>query len=82
MSFIEIFTYKTSTGKRPYASWECELDEKTRAVVKIRLDRIRLGNFGDTKKLSAPKVSMNFVSTMGLVTEFILANTGQRLSSC
>ncbi len=49
MSLIKIIIYSTSTGSEPYCSWEDKLDTKTKAVVKNRLDRIKLGNFGDAK---------------------------------
>ena len=51
MNLIEIVLYATGTGKEPFSDWEDGLDKKMRAVVMERLDRIRLGNFGDTKRL-------------------------------
>ncbi len=51
MSLLKIFIYSTSTGKEPYANWEDSLDTMTRAVVKNRLERIKLGNFGDAKMI-------------------------------
>jgi len=53
MSFINIFTYKTSTGKEPFSDWRDSLDQKARAIVRTRIDRIRLGNFGDSKILKS-----------------------------
>jgi putative addiction module killer protein len=47
MSPIKIIIYSTSTGKEPYSEWEERLDKMTMAIVKNRLDRVRLGNFGD-----------------------------------
>jgi len=49
MNLIKIIIYSTSTGKEPYSTWEDKLDTKSQAVVKNRLDRIRVGNFGDAK---------------------------------
>ena len=49
MAAIKIIIYSTSTGNEPYSTWEGELDTKTKAIVKNRLDRVRLGNFGDAK---------------------------------
>ena len=49
MGTIKILIYATSTGNEPYSTWEDDLDTKARAVVKNRLDRIRLSNFGDAK---------------------------------
>ncbi|MCL4229165.1 type II toxin-antitoxin system RelE/ParE family toxin [Candidatus Dependentiae bacterium] len=51
MTTIKIIIYKTSTNKEPYADWENQLDIKMLAVIKSRLNRIKLGNFGDAKKL-------------------------------
>ena len=46
MKLIKIVIYSTKTGKEPYSEWEDGLDKKTQAIVKNRLDRISLGNFG------------------------------------
>ena len=51
MSFINIVIYKTSAGKVPFIDWLEDLDKTTRSIVKTRLDRLRLGNFGDTKSI-------------------------------
>lgn len=51
MSFIKIVTYTTSRGKSPFWDWESNLDFKVQAIVANRLDRIRLGNFGDCKSI-------------------------------
>jgi putative addiction module killer protein len=47
----ELFTieyYETDTGKCPYLEWEGELTTELRAQIRKRLNRVRLGNFGDT----------------------------------
>jgi putative addiction module killer protein len=49
MNLIKIIIYSTSSGSEPYSKWEDKLDTKGQSVVKNRLDRIRLGNFGDAK---------------------------------
>ena len=47
---IEIKEYLTTAGRSPFADWLLALKEvTTRARVLARLNRIRLGNFGDTK---------------------------------
>jgi putative addiction module killer protein len=47
---IEIKEYLAPTGRSPFADWLLALkDVTTRARVLVRLNRIRLGNFGDTK---------------------------------
>jgi putative addiction module killer protein len=52
MNPIKIIIYSTCTGNEPYSTWEDKLDTKAKAVIKNRLDRIRLGNFGDAKIIS------------------------------
>lgn len=48
---IEILYFEFDDEKSPYLEWESELDMRTRGVVWARLNRIRLGNFGDCKSL-------------------------------
>ena len=44
--------YVTGNGKVPYSLWLHSLkDIRTRAVIRVRLNRIRLGNFGDCKSV-------------------------------
>lgn len=50
---IEIEIYETANGKRPFESWLRDIKEvHTRAKVRIRLDRLQMGNFGDCKTIS------------------------------
>ncbi len=49
MNLIKILLYSTPSNKEPYSDWENRLDKMARAIIKNRLDRIRLGNFGDAK---------------------------------
>jgi putative addiction module killer protein len=51
MKLIKIIIYATATGKEPFSDWQDELDKKMRAIVRNRLDRIVLGNFGDAKMI-------------------------------
>lgn len=51
MNTIEIVIYTTKTGKSPFSQWEDKLDTKSQAIIANRLDRIRLGNFGDCKPI-------------------------------
>lgn len=44
---IVIEYYETSNGKCPYLEWESELPKELRAQIRKRLNRVRLGNFGD-----------------------------------
>ena len=51
MSLIKIIIYSTSTGKEPYSDWEDGLDIATQTIIKNRLDRVTLGNFGNAKMI-------------------------------
>lgn len=52
MNEIDIEIYETATGKRPFEIWIKEIREiHTRAKILTRLDRLKLGNFGDCKTL-------------------------------
>jgi putative addiction module killer protein len=44
---IDIAYLEAGNGKSPYLEWEKKLDISTRAVVRSRMNRVRLGNFGD-----------------------------------
>jgi putative addiction module killer protein len=49
---IRIEFYETVNGKRPFEIWLRAMKEQhTRARVLMRLDRLKLGNFGDCKTL-------------------------------
>jgi len=46
--------YVTGAGRNPFRDWLHALgDVHARARVRVRLNRVRLGNFGDTKSLGA-----------------------------
>jgi putative addiction module killer protein len=65
MELIKIVIYSTKTGKVPYSEWEDGLDKKTNAIVKNRLDRIRLGNFGKVKTIKGSKDIWEIVLDIG-----------------
>ncbi len=44
---IEVSYLELDSGGSPYLEWEGELDTVVRAAVRIRINRVRLGNFGD-----------------------------------
>ena len=44
---ITIEYYILENGKSPYVEWEADLPKDIRAQVRKRLNRVRLGNFGD-----------------------------------
>ncbi len=47
---IEIRIYRGRGSKAPFSQWLASLkDKRTTAAVQARLNRIRLGNFGDSK---------------------------------
>ena len=49
---IELLEYLTESGRNPFREWLEELrDRQARAKVRVRLNRIRLGNFGDCKSV-------------------------------
>lgn len=50
----EVWEYLTPDGRRPFHQWLKSLrDIKTRALVRQRLNRVRLGNLGHCKRLTA-----------------------------
>lgn len=48
---IEIINYSTKSGKEPFADWFDMLDNNVKGIIRARIARIRLGNFGDCKPL-------------------------------
>ncbi|HSX11111.1 MAG TPA: type II toxin-antitoxin system RelE/ParE family toxin [Chlamydiales bacterium] len=45
---IEVSYLELDNGVFPYLEWEAGLDTVARAAVRIRINRVRLGNFGDS----------------------------------
>lgn len=53
MEAFEIIIYSTSEGKEPFNIWLQSLDDKVaQRLVLLRLQRLRLGLFGDCKSIS------------------------------
>lgn len=51
---IELLEYLTENGQNPFRDWlEGLRDQQARARIRVRLNRIRLGNFGDSKSVGA-----------------------------
>jgi len=48
---VELLYLELDKGKSPYRKWESELDSSARAIVWTRINRVRLGNFGDCEPL-------------------------------
>ena len=54
MDLIETIAYQTLQGKIPYQEWLQSLrDSQMKARIRTRVDRLRLGNFGDCKNVGA-----------------------------
>lgn len=47
MAKIKIDYYETSSGKSPFVEWLEDLDKPIRYIIKTRLARVMVGNFGD-----------------------------------
>ena len=47
----ELILYQTETGKEPFSEWLNDLDRITRNRVRVRLDRVEQGNYGDHKSV-------------------------------
>lgn len=49
---IELLEYVTEDGRNPFRKWLLSLkDRAARARIRVRLNRVRLGNFGDCKSV-------------------------------
>lgn len=49
---IEVLEYLTKDGRNPFSEWLLGLKDRTaRARIRVRLNRVRLGNFGDCKSV-------------------------------
>ena len=48
---FEIIAYRDETNKEPFAEWLHDLDFKLQNTILSRLNRIKLGNFGDCKSV-------------------------------
>lgn len=50
----EIRIYQTADGSEPFSKWYQRLkDRKGKQIIRARLARLRLGNFGDCKSVGA-----------------------------
>ena len=49
---VEIREYLTANGHNPFRAWLLDLpDAKIRARIRVRLNRVRLGNMGDVRTI-------------------------------
>lgn len=51
MNTVNIAIYQTKNGRKPYIEWLNKLDENVRATVRSRINRVRLGNFGECRSI-------------------------------
>lgn len=49
---LDVGFLELENGKCPYLGWEQKLDKQVRGEVRVRINRLRLGNFGDKKEIS------------------------------
>ena len=50
----DVRNYVTPEGREPYEEWvNSYRNRKTRAIIRERVNRLHLGNFGDYKRLNA-----------------------------
>jgi len=49
---IEVSYLEMNDGTCPYLEWERELDTAARGAARIRINRVRLRNFGDCKPIT------------------------------
>ena len=48
---IEVSYLEIAPGKSPYVEWEEDLDTTARGTARMRINRLRGGNFGDCKSV-------------------------------
>ncbi len=46
---MELWRYRAADGRVPYSDWLAGMDDKTAARVSAYVDRMKAGNFGDSK---------------------------------
>lgn len=55
----ELREYLTETGRNPFREWLHSLrDDKARARIRVRLNRVRLGNLGDCRAVGEGVVEL------------------------
>jgi putative addiction module killer protein len=69
---FEVEVYETAQGKLPFDEWLNSLaDVYARQKIRVRLERVSLGNFGDFEPVQV-KVFMNLRYILGQVIEFTI----------
>lgn len=75
--------YRTSAGKIPFRDWLQSLcDVQTRAKIRVRLNRVRLGNFGDAKSVGDSVYELRIAYGPGYRVCFARSGTGVVLLLC
>lgn len=75
--------YVAANGKRPFADWLRSLGDRNAAArVQIRLDRLRLGNFGDRRSLGKGLAELRVDVGPGYRIYFTLEGTSFVLLLC
>jgi len=52
-STVLIYIYETCRDKEPFNIWFNSLDQTTKVIIDARIERIKIGNFGDCEPLKA-----------------------------
>ena len=55
MGLINVIIYKSPSGKKPYVEWLQDFDASEKAIFRTRIDRVKLGNFGDCAPIKSVK---------------------------
>ena len=68
----ELILYETRLGRKPFQAWLVGLkDFKAQALIKVRLDRLVLGHYGDCKHLRSGLYEMRLSYGPGYRVYFV-----------
>lgn len=75
MNKYEIAIYKNSDGKEPFITWLNSIkDVKTQRRIRLRLDRLTDGNFGDCKSVGENLFELRFTFGSGYRVYYTVEN--------
>lgn len=60
MTKYDIIIYSDKSGNEPFSNWVKKLQDDIRNRISSRIDRLRLGNFGDTKSVGDGVYELRF----------------------